>query len=116
MPVYNPVLQLLRGGGGVAYKSMSWSTSRRERAKLGRLDSEPPLLLREWPPETGRRNRRRGEGARRIKAEGGGGGREAEEQGSQEAHTAVKEGVRMKERGEKERAEFTHLLLVVFNI
>lgn len=37
-----------------AYKSMSWSTSSRERAKLGRLDSEPPLLLREWPPETGR--------------------------------------------------------------
>lgn len=39
-------------GWGVAYKSMSWSTSSRERAKLGRLDSEPPLLLREWPPET----------------------------------------------------------------
>lgn len=51
-------------GGGVrvrrgvgAYKSMSWSTSSRERAKLGRLDSEPPLLLREWPPETGQRDK-----------------------------------------------------------
>lgn len=55
MPVYNPVLQLLLGGA--AYKSMSWSTSSRERAKLGRLDSEPPLLLREWPPETGRRDK-----------------------------------------------------------
>lgn len=58
MPVYNPVLQLLLGGReGAAYKSMSWSTSSRERAKLGRLDSEPPLLLREWPPETGRRDK-----------------------------------------------------------
>lgn len=42
------------GDEGRAYRSMSWSTSSRERAKLGRLDSEPPLLLREWPPETGR--------------------------------------------------------------
>lgn len=64
-----------------AYKSMSWSTSSRERAKLGRLDSEPPLLLREWPPETGRERQggvggggarrdeeanRRGEGSRRA--------------------------------------------------
>lgn len=48
------------GREGRAYKSMSWSTSSRERAKLGRLDSEPPLLLREWPPETGRERRRRG--------------------------------------------------------
>lgn len=61
-PVFHLALRLLTGGeGGMgasewggAYKSMSWSTSSRERAKLGRLDSEPPLLLREWPPETGR--------------------------------------------------------------
>lgn len=58
---------------------MSWSTSSRERAKLGRLDSEPPLLLREWPPETGRERQggvggarrdeeanRKGEGSRRA--------------------------------------------------
>lgn len=61
MPVYNPMVQLLLGGHvGSAYKSMSWSTSSRERAKLGRLDSEPPLLLREWPPETGQRDKGRG--------------------------------------------------------
>lgn len=68
------------GGVRGAYKSMSWSTSSRERAKLGRLDSEPPLLLREWPPETGRERQggvgggarrdeeanRRGEGSRRA--------------------------------------------------
>lgn len=47
---------------GGAYKSMSWSTSSRERAKLGRLDSEPPLLLREWPPETGQRDKGGGRG------------------------------------------------------
>lgn len=41
---------------------MSWSTSSRERAKLGRLDSEPPLLLREWPPETGQRDKGGGRG------------------------------------------------------
>lgn len=29
----------------ILYKSMSWSTSRRERAKVGRLVSELPLLL-----------------------------------------------------------------------
>lgn len=52
------------GSWGTAYKSMSWSTSRRERAKLGRLDSEPPLLLREWPPETGPK-RHGGEGVGR---------------------------------------------------
>lgn len=60
-----------------AYKSMSWSTSSRERAKVGRLDSEPPLLLREWPPETGRRNKG-GIGMRQVQTnrgqrEGGGG-------------------------------------------
>lgn len=49
---------------GSAYKSMSWSTSSRERAKLGRLDSEPPLLLREWPPETGQRDKGRKWGGR----------------------------------------------------
>lgn len=48
MPASNPELVSIR----VAYRSMSWSTNSRERAKLGRLDSEPPLLLREWPPET----------------------------------------------------------------
>lgn len=52
-------LELLRGEGEAAYKSMSWSTSSRDRVKLGRLDSEPPLLLREWPPETGRRDKGR---------------------------------------------------------
>lgn len=30
----------------------------RERARLGRLDSELPLLLREWPPETVQTERR----------------------------------------------------------
>lgn len=60
-------------GGGGAYKSMSWSTSSRERAKLGRLDSEPPLLLREWPPETGRRNKG-GIGMRQTEGRGKGGG------------------------------------------
>lgn len=78
------------GGVRGAYKSMSWSTSSRERAKLGRLDSEPPLLLREWPPETGRE--RRDEEARE-------GERGAEEQGgSQQAKTAVGKG-----EGEAER-------------
>lgn len=41
------------------YKSMSWSTRSRERVKLGKLDSESPLLLREWPPETVHRDRGR---------------------------------------------------------
>lgn len=63
------MIRVYWGGEGRAYKSMSWSTSSRERAKLGRLDSEPPLLLREWPPETGRER------------QGGGGGRD--ETGSQ---------------------------------
>lgn len=82
-----------------AYKSMSWSTSIRERAKLGRLDSEPPLLLREWPPETGRRNGETGRGAGKQK------GGEAEEQGGHK---------QLRARGEterkRERAEFTRLL------
>lgn len=74
---------------------MSWSTSSRERAKLGRLDSEPPLLLREWPPETGRERRRPG-GKQKER-------REAEEQGgeggeAQQAKTAVRRG-----EGEAER-------------
>ena len=54
---------------------MSWSTSSRERAKLGRLDSEPPLLLREWPPETGRERqggaRRQTEGEKGSRGAGG---------------------------------------------
>lgn len=49
---------------------MSWSTNSRERAKLGRLDSEPPLLLREWPPETGQRDKGEGKVTRRIRASG----------------------------------------------
>ena len=93
----------MRGGGG-AYKSMSWSTSSRERAKLGRLDSEPPLLLREWPPETGRRDkkggRKAGEETNTGKQREGGG--EAEERESQQANTAVKEGERGQERERRE--------------
>ncbi len=47
------------------YKSMSWSTSRRERASEGRLVSELPLLLREWPPRTCRKEeKRKSEGER----------------------------------------------------
>lgn len=83
-----------------AYKSMSWSTSSRERAKLGRLDSEPPLLLREWPPETGR-ERQGGVGGRKETRRGGKqeGERGAEEQGgSQQAERAVRKG-----EGEAER-------------
>lgn len=80
-----------------AYKSMSWSTSSRERAKLGRLDSEPPLLLREWPPETGRE--RQGGGGRDETRRQTEGERGAEEQGgSQQAKTAVRKG-----EGEAER-------------
>lgn len=75
--------------GGAIYKSMSWSTSIRERAKLGRLDSEPPLLLREWPPETGRRDK--GRGTRRVRANRGGVGGEAREWESQQARKAVKQ-------------------------
>lgn len=101
MPVYNPMLQLLLGVGGghvgSAYKSMSWSTSSRERAKLGRLDSEPPLLLREWPPETGQKDKERG--ARRTQANKG---RRAEERESQQANTAVEEGERGRERKREE--------------
>lgn len=93
MPVYNPVLQLLRGGRA-AYKSMSWSTSSRERAKLGRLDSEPPLLLREWPPETGRRDK-----GDTGKQRGG----KAGEWESQRANTAVKERGRKDEKREREK-------------
>ncbi|TNN73793.1 hypothetical protein EYF80_016001 [Liparis tanakae] len=78
---------LAPSAGGAAYKSMSWSTSSMGRAKLGRLDSEPPLLLREWPPETGRRNRGGGgeTNTGKQREEGGGGGRrrrEAEERES----------------------------------
>lgn len=73
--------RLLRGEGG-AYKSMSWSTSSRERAKLGRLDSEPPLLLREWPPETGRE--RQGEGR--------GGGRDGDEEANRRREGKQKSG------------------------
>lgn len=48
------------------YKSMSWSTSRRERASEGRLVSELPLLLREWPPRTCRKEeKRKSEGERK---------------------------------------------------
>lgn len=64
-----------------AYKSMSWSTSSRERAKLGRLDSEPPLLLREWPPETGRERQGGGGGGRDETRRQREGERGAEEQG-----------------------------------
>lgn len=59
------------GGSGGIYKSMSWSTSIRERAKLGRLDSEPPLLLREWPPETGRRDKGGGDESGQTEVGGG---------------------------------------------
>lgn len=34
------------------YRSISWSTSRRDLAKLGRLDSALPLLFLECPPES----------------------------------------------------------------
>lgn len=40
---------------------MSWSTSRRERAKLGMLDSELPLLRCEWPPGMCQRGKAEGE-------------------------------------------------------
>lgn len=89
-------------GEGAAYKSMSWSTSSRERAKLGRLDSEPPLLLREWPPETGRE---RGGGGNRGRE----GSREAGGRGGQQAKTAVRKGEGEAERREKQGGEeFTH--------
>lgn len=95
-------------GWGGAYKSMSWSTSSRERAKLGRLDSEPPLLLREWPPETGRRDK----GEKAGKQRGG----EAEERESQQANSSQGRGREVKkerEEREKKRAKFTHLPLLV---
>lgn len=111
MPVYNPMLQLLLGGGhvGSAYKSMSWSTSSRERAKLGRLDSEPPLLLREWPPETGQRDRGGG-GQRRTQANKG---RRAEGQKGRRAGVTTSkhssrgrgERSRKKERGGRKRGQ-----------
>lgn len=112
MPVYNPVLQLLWGGKS-AYKSMSWSTSSRERAKLGRLDSEPPLLLREWPPETGRETKKEGreaKGSRRIQANRGEEGRRS----GSHIKQSKQGGERSRKRKEKERAEFTHFLLQVF--
>lgn len=94
--------------GGV-YKSMSWSTSSRERAKLGRLDSEPPLLLREWPPETGQRDK----GGGREEwggAEGRGAGVTVSKESSEgEGEEVEEEG----ERREKERAEFTPLIPLV---
>lgn len=110
MPVSNPVFTASTGGGGgAAYKSMSWSTSSRERAKLGRLDSEPPLLLREWPPETGRTDkegRQRGGDEYRRTERGG----EAEEWESQQANKAVKERSRKREKRERQ-GRFTHLPL-----
>lgn len=36
------------------YRSMSWSTSSKDLAMLGRLDSELPLLFLECPPESAR--------------------------------------------------------------
>lgn len=82
---------------------MSWSTSSRERAKLGRLDSEPPLLLREWPPETGRE--RQGDGGR-----GGGGGTETRgqtegERGSRRAGGHNEQGQRQEEGRVRQREE-----------
>lgn len=43
-------LHLLLGHG---YRSMSWSTSSKDLARLGRLDSELPLLFLECPPGSG---------------------------------------------------------------
>lgn len=68
---------------------MSWSTSSRERAKLGRLDSEPPLLLREWPPETGRE--RQGEGGRP-------GGKQKERREAEEQQRQQQEEGRVRQR------------------
>lgn len=83
---------------------MSWSTSSRERAKLGRLDSEPPLLLREWPPETGRERGGGGNRGREREAE-----RQGEGEGGQQAKTAVRKGEGEAERREKQGGEeFTH--------
>lgn len=93
-------------GGESAYKSMSWSTSSRERAKLGRLDSEPPLLLREWPPETGQETKKEGreaKGSRRIQANRGEEGRRS----GSHIKQSKQGGERSRKRKEKERAEFT---------
>ena len=79
---------------------MSWSTSSRERAKLGRLDSEPPLLLREWPPETGRRDKG-GIGMRRIQANRG--QREGGEEGNGAGVTTSKQRLRRGREVETER-------------
>ena len=84
------------GRGRAAYKSMSWSTSSRERAKLGKLDSEPPLLLREWPPETGQRDK-----GSTGKQKGG----EAEEWESQQASHSSQERGRKVERERKRERE-----------
>lgn len=43
-------LHLLLGPG---YRSMSWSTNSKDLARLGRLDSELPLLFLECPPGSG---------------------------------------------------------------
>lgn len=90
-----------RGWGG-AYKSMSWSTSSRERAKLGRLDSEPPLLLREWPPETGQRDKGGGR-ERRGQTEGRGAGVTASKESSEGGGEEVEE--EGERRGERKRGQ-----------
>lgn len=109
------IIQCYRFYGGGAYKSMSWSTSSRERAKLGRLDSEPPLLLREWPPKIGRRDKGEARGQDQYRQTGGG---KAEERESRQANTAVEEKGRgaenKRQKREKETAEFTHLSLLDF--
>lgn len=100
------------GGIGAAYKSMSWSTSSRERAKLGRLDSEPPLLLREWPPETGRGDKREGgrEGrAQKKKYRQTEGRRRSRSKSHNKQTKQVRKGRKVEETERKKTAEFTHL-------
>lgn len=58
------VLQAVR-----LYRSMSWSTSSSDRARLGKLDSEPPLELWEEPPKRGTIKQPQG-GARAQEGEG----------------------------------------------
>lgn len=84
---------------------MSWSTSSRERAKLGRLDSEPPLLLREWPPETGRR--KKGRAGAQIQATGG----EKRQRRCDNKQREQSEEGQEREKREKERAQFIYLQL-----
>lgn len=81
---------------------MSWSTSSRERAKLGRLDSEPPLLLREWPPETGQRDKGGGR-ERRGQTEGRGAGVTASKESSEGGGEEVEE--EGERRGERRRGQ-----------